>query len=218
MTPIMPRACNLHGRSKYRPGSGSPAPGGCAGRCRSQKCSVNPRRSCVPDNQKAFFRLARSCGECGFSKGVTGAGDGHVEAFFDWVDRKLEAHGLRPKTPFINALHYARERRAGLEVFLTDPDVALDTNHLERALRVIPMGRKNWNFCWTELGAKHFGIVQSLIVTCRLHNIDVSTYLVDVLQRVAEHPASRVAELTPRLWKRHVAANPLRSALHARVA
>ena len=142
----------------------------------------------------------------------------HVEAFFDWVDRKLEAHGLRPKTPFINALHYARERRAGLEVFLTDPDVALDTNHLERALRVIPMGRKNWNFCWTELGAKHVGIVQSLIVTSRLHDIDVYTYLVDVLQRVAEHPASRVAELTPRLWKRHFAANPLRSAFHARVA
>ncbi len=137
----------------------------------------------------------------------------HVEAFFDWVDRTLEAHGLRPKNPFINALHYARERRAGLEVFLTDPDVSLDTNHLERALRVIPMGRKNWNFCWTELGAKHVGIVQSLIVTCRLHEIDVYTYLVDVLQRVAEHPASRVAELTPRLWKHHFAANPLRSAL-----
>lgn len=135
----------------------------------------------------------------------------HVEAFFDWVDQTLEAHGLRPKNPFINALHYARERRAGLEVFLSDPDVPLDTNHLERALRVIPMGRKNWNFCWTELGAKHVGIVQSLIVTCRLHGIDVYTYLVDVLQRVAEHPASRVAELTPRLWKQHFAANPLKS-------
>ena len=47
----------------------------------------------------------------------------HVEAFFDWVDRTLEAHGLRPKNPFITALHYARERRAGLEVFLSDPDV-----------------------------------------------------------------------------------------------
>jgi transposase len=38
-------------------------------------------------------------------------------------------------------------------------------------------------------------------------------YLVDVLQRVAEHPASRVEELTPRLWKQHFAANPLRSDL-----
>jgi len=138
---------------------------------------------------------------------------GTLEAFFDWVDRRLEAHGLRPKDPFIIALNYARERRAGLEVFLSDPDVSLDTNHLERALRVIPMGRKNWNFCWTEIGAKHVGIVQSLIVTCRLHGIDVYTYLVEVLQRISEHPASRVAELTPRLWKRHFASNPLRSAL-----
>ena len=25
------------------------------------------------------------------------------------------------------------------------------------------MGRRNWLFCWTELGAKHVGIVQSLL-------------------------------------------------------
>ena len=41
------------------------------------------------------------------------------------------------------------------------------------------------------------GIIQSLIVTCRLHGIDPYEYLVDVLQRVGEHPASRVHELTP---------------------
>jgi hypothetical protein len=98
-----------------------------------------------------------------------------------------------------------------LDVFLTDPDVPLDTNHVERALRAIPMGRKNWLFSWTELGAKHVGIIQSLIVTCRLHEIDPYTYLVDVLQRIAIHPAARVAELTPRLWKQHFAAHPLRS-------
>jgi hypothetical protein len=100
-------------------------------------------------------------------------------------------------------------------VFLTDPDVPIDTNHLERALRVIPMGRKSWLFCWTELGAKHVGIIQSLLVTCRLHGVDPYTYLVDVLQRTGEHPASRVAELTPRLWKQHFSDNPLRSDLHA---
>jgi transposase len=138
-----------------------------------------------------------------------------VEAFFVWVDRRLEEHGLRPTTPFTKALNYVRERRLGLEVFLTDPDVPMDTNHLERALRAIPMGRKNWNFCWTELGAKQVGIVQSLIVTCRLHGIDVYTYLVDVLQRIGQHPASRVAELTPRKWKQRFAADPLHSDLGA---
>jgi integrase len=40
-------------------------------------------------------------------------------------------------------LAYARERQAALQVFLTDPDVPMDTNHLERALRAIPMGRRN---------------------------------------------------------------------------
>ncbi len=137
-----------------------------------------------------------------------------VEQFFDWVDRQFERQGLLPSNPLTKALAYVRERRAALEVFLGDADVAMDTNHLERALRAIPMGRKNWLFCWTEVGAKHAGIVQSLIVTCRLHGIDPYTYLVDVLQRVAEHPAARVAELTPRLWKQHFADKPLRSDLH----
>jgi transposase len=137
-----------------------------------------------------------------------------VELFFEWVDRQLERQGFTPTNPFIQALNYVRERRVGLELFLTDPDVPIDTNHLERALRVVPMGRKSWLFCWTELGAKHVGIIQSLIVTCRLHGIDPYTYLVDVLQRISEHPASRVAELTPRLWKLHFAANPLRSEIH----
>lgn len=141
-----------------------------------------------------------------------------VEHFFDWVDRELARQGFTPSNPYIQALNYVRERRPGLEVFLTDPDVPIDTNHIERALRVIPMGRKSWLFCWTELGAKHVGIIQSLIVTCRLHGVDPYTYLVDVLQRVSLHPASRVADLTPRLWKQLFADKPLRSDLHGLTA
>jgi transposase len=141
-----------------------------------------------------------------------------VERFFDWIDEQFEAQGFLPSNPFLGALSYIRERRAGLEVYLDDPDVSIDTNHLERALRVIPMGRRNWLFCWTELGAKHVGIVQSLLVTCRMHDINPYDYLVDVLQRVGQHPASRVHELTPRLWKELFAHNPLRSDLHQSVS
>jgi transposase len=141
-----------------------------------------------------------------------------VEHFFDWVDRELARQGFTPSNPYVQALNYVRERRPGLEVFLTDPDVPIDTNHIERALRVIPMGRKSWLFCWTELGAKHVGIIQSLIVTCRLHGVDPYTYLVDVLQRVSLHPASRVADLTPRLWKQLFSDKPLRSDLHGLTA
>jgi transposase len=138
-----------------------------------------------------------------------------VERFFAWVSRQFENQGLLPNSPLTKALAYIRNRRSGLEVFLTDPDVPIDTNHLERALRAIPMGRRVWMFCWTELGAKHIGIVQSLIVTCRLHGIDPYDYLVDVLQRVGQHPAADVHLLTPRLWKTHFAASPLRSDLYS---
>ena len=53
--------------------------------------------------------------------------------------------------------------------------------------------------------------MHSLILTCRLHRIDPYDYLVDVLQRVSQHPASRAHELTPRLWKNLFATHPLRS-------
>lgn len=137
-----------------------------------------------------------------------------VDEFFAWVQKQFDSQGFLPSSPLTKALSYARERRECLEVFLTDPDVPVDTNHLERALRAIPMGRKNWLFCWTETGAEHVGIVQSLLVTCRLHDVDPYDYFVDVLQRVKDHPPLQMDELTPRRWKALFASNPLRSHLH----
>ena len=125
-----------------------------------------------------------------------------VTDFFRWVYQQRQRTDLLPKSPFAKALHYAHERESQLKVFLSNPALPLDTNHLERALRVIPMGRKNYLFCWSELGAEQLGILQSLMVTCRLQDVNPYHYLVDVLQRVALHPAKDVLDLTPRLWKR----------------
>ena len=47
----------------------------------------------------------------------------------------------------------------------------------------------------------------------RNNSVDPYTYLVDVLQRISEHPAKRVRELTPRMWKSLFAHDPLPSAL-----
>jgi transposase len=136
-----------------------------------------------------------------------------VEAFFAWAEEQVERAAFLPSNPLTKALHYALERREALSIYLNDPDVPIDTNHLERALRPIPLGRKNWLFCWTEVGAEAVATLQSLIVTCQLHDIDPYVYLVDVLQRIDLHPASEVHLLIPRLWKQHFADNPLRSDL-----
>jgi transposase len=136
-----------------------------------------------------------------------------VDAFFSWCYKQRQRIDLVKSNPLSRALAYAMKREQALKVFLSDPDVPPDTNHLERALRVIPMGRRNWLFSWTESGAEHVGIIQSLLVTCKLHGVNPYDYLVDVLQRVGSHPASRVEELTPRLWKERFAGSPMRSDL-----
>ena len=68
-------------------------------------------------------------------------------------------------------------------------------------IRPIAVGRKNWLFSWTEAGARDIATIQSLLLTCQLQGVDAWTWLVDVLQRVSEHPARLVEELTPRRWK-----------------
>jgi transposase len=140
-----------------------------------------------------------------------------VDEFFKWVKTTLEQHALLPSNPFTAAAEYALAREEALRVFLEYADVPIDTNHLEREIRPIAVGRKNWMFCWTEVGAECVGIVQSLIATCRLQEVDPYTYLVDVLQRVDDHPASEVEALTPRLWKQRFAVDPRRSVIDREV-
>jgi transposase len=136
-----------------------------------------------------------------------------VDAFFAWLTQTVITEVILPTNPFGQAARYTLEREAGLRVFLANPDVPLDTNQLEREIRPVAVGRKNWLFCWTEVGARQVGIIYSVLVSCRLQGVDPYVYLVDVLQRVDTHPAVEVHLLTPRLWKEHFAAHPLRSDL-----
>ncbi len=140
-----------------------------------------------------------------------------VDEFFEWLRATLDERQLLPSNPFTLAAKYALDREASLKVFLEHPDVPIDTNHLEREIRPIALGRRNWLFCWTEVGAQAVGTFQSLLATCRLHDVDPYTYFVDVLQRVEDHPMSDVAALTPRLWKERFSGDPRRSAIDREV-
>lgn len=136
-----------------------------------------------------------------------------VDQFFEWNREQLRRLDLVPSNPLSKALGYVHKREKELQVYLNDPTVAIDTNHLERGLRCIPMGRKNWMFCWTEEGADNVAVFQTLITSCLLAGIDPYKYLVDVLQRISLHPARDIRELIPRLWKEKFGANPLKADL-----
>ena len=57
----------------------------------------------------------------------------------------------------------------------------LDTYHLMRTLRPIPMGEKNWLFASMQAGAGNVAVLPTLLFTARLQHINHFGDLVDVL-------------------------------------
>ena len=62
--------------------------------------------------------------------------------FWQWCRTSCERTDLLPKNPLAKALNYALQRRLGLEVFLDDPEVAIDTNHFHADNRFMPTLRR----------------------------------------------------------------------------
>lgn len=48
---------------------------------------------------------------------------------------------------------------------------------------------------------KNLAGLYSLVATCEARGINPLAYLADVLQRVGDHPVSRLDELLPARWK-----------------
>ena len=51
-----------------------------------------------------------------------------------------------------------------------------------------------------DAGGHRAAVFNSLIVTARLNDVDPQAWLADVLARIADHPANRIAELLPWNW------------------
>jgi transposase len=83
-----------------------------------------------------------------------------VDEFFEWLRATLEQRLLLPSNPFTEAAGYALAREKALRVFLEDPGVPIDTNHLEREIRPIAIVRSfctPWSSDWKQsvLGSRH---------------------------------------------------------------
>ena len=86
--------------------------------------------------------------------------------------------------------------------FLDNGRVCLSNNAAERALRGFALGRKAWLFAGSERGAERAAVMATLIMTAKLNDIDPQAWLADVLARIANHPAQRLAEILPWTWPR----------------
>ena len=114
--------------------------------------------------------------------------------------------------PVAKALDYMLTRWMAFTRFLEDGRVCLTNNAAERALRGLALGRRSWLFCGSDRGGRRAAQMYSLIVTCKLNDVDPQAWLADVLARIAAHPANRRDELMPWNWRPRAAAAPVEQA------
>jgi transposase len=119
-----------------------------------------------------------------------------VDAFKSWLETQLAT--VSGKSTIAEAIRYMLTRWNGLTRFLEDGRIEIDSNAVERAIRPIALGRKNHLFAGSDGGAEHWGILASLIETCKMNSVDPQAYLADALARIVNrHPMTRIDELLP---------------------
>ena len=119
-----------------------------------------------------------------------------LQALKPWLATRLEV--ISQKSDLAKAIRYILTHWDGLNRFLDDGRVELDTNTVERAIRPLALTRKNSLFAGSEGGAEHWAILASLIATCKLNDVEPQAYLADVLTKLVNgHLQSRLDELMP---------------------
>ena len=81
--------------------------------------------------------------------------------------------------------------------YVDDGRIEIDNNPIERQIRPIALGRKNYLFAGSDAGGDRAAMMYSLINTAKLNHIEPEAYLRQVLSVIAEYPVSKVDELLP---------------------
>ena len=101
---------------------------------------------------------------------------------FAWANSVSAA----PKSALGKALHYLKEQRPYLLRYLEDGRLELSNNRAERSIKPFVIGRKNFLFANTPLGAQASAVIYSLIETAKKTGLEPFRYLTWVLKNAPE--------------------------------
>jgi hypothetical protein len=116
-------------------------------------------------------------------------------ALHEWFKATLTR--VSRKSEIAAAIGYALARWPALVRYCEDGRIEIDNNAVERALRAVALGRKNYLFAGSDRGGERAAAIYSLLGSAKLNGLDPEAYLSHVLARIADHPVNRIAVLLP---------------------
>jgi len=123
-----------------------------------------------------------------------------VAAFGEWL--QAQRRRISAKSRLGEKLAYIHNHWEGLQTFLTDGRVEIDSNRVENMIRPLALNRKNALFAGHDEGGVAWGRIASLIETCKINSIEPFAYLKATLEALANgHPQSRLDHLLPRSFR-----------------
>ncbi len=109
-----------------------------------------------------------------------------VNDIYHW----LTSQRVLPKSSLGNAIQYTLGLWPGLKKFLDNPDIPLDTNHVERGMRALALGRKNHYGSRSRRGTRVAALFYSLIESAKLAGVEPAAYLAEATQRAIANPGA----------------------------
>lgn len=113
---------------------------------------------------------------------------------------KVQASSM-PESPLRKAIAYALSEWEPMSRYLDDGRVEIDNNSIERQIRPVAIGRKNYLFAGSHQGAERAAILYSLVACCRLNNVNPQAWFTDVMSRMHTQKITEVRELLPDRWQ-----------------
>ena len=93
------------------------------------------------------------------------------------------------------------ERWERLCYYTTDGKLNIDNNPVERSIRPIALGRKNYMFAGSHKTAQRLALIYRLLGTCKLNKLNRYDRDTAVLVTISALPVKIINELVPYQWK-----------------
>jgi len=116
-----------------------------------------------------------------------------------WLDGPM-AKDVLPASKLGQAFQYLRNHWGALCEYVKDGGLPIDNNWVERLMKRVACGRKNWLFVGSMRAGIRNANIMTLVGSTHRHDLDVQMYLEDVINHMNRGTA-KPEDLLPDVWK-----------------